>query len=248
MQKLIKKDLYQIKHNKVILFSLLAIVLIGIFSADGYILDLRSSHDAVGIFDAMVFDSTFIVILATLITSSLIGVEFRNRTINNDIYLGNPRKEIFISKIIAYLIVYNLLIVIFPVAGCIRMIPKLGFGANITSGILHILKLIFYSILLNSAMYSVCIFIAFLCRDVGKTLTLSAIYILSFSLLMAYGKPAGLFDKVKILNLLPLIEIRYVVYENLAALDKFIIPISAIVLFAFFTLLANHMFKKAELK
>lgn len=245
MKRLIKKDLYQIKHNKIILLSLLALVLMGALGANGYILDLKNRSDAVGIFDAMVFDSTIIVILVTLIISSLLGIEFRNRTINNDIYLGFSRKDIFFSKIIAYLIIYNLLILVFPIAGCIRMIPMLGFGMN---GILHIIEVILYSILLNSAMYAVCIFIAFICRDIGKTLTLSAIYILSFSLLMAYGKPGGLFDKVKILNFLPLVEIRYVVYENLTNIENLSIIISAIIIFVVFTLLANRVFKRAELK
>ncbi|HFV2792134.1 TPA: ABC transporter permease [Streptococcus agalactiae] len=233
MKNLIKKDLYQIKHNKIILISFLSIILMGVFGAESYILDLKSSKDAIGIFDAMVFDSTIIVILATLITSTLLGIEFKNRTINNDIYFGNIRKDIFISKIISCLIIYNLLIIIFPLAGCIRMIPKLGFPISMTGGIAHIIKIILYSILLNSAMFSVCIFISFLYRDIGKTLSLSATYILAFSLLMAYGKPEGLFDKVKILNFIPLIEIRYVLYENLSANNHIMIIISALIIFIF---------------
>ncbi|MDU2829655.1 MAG: ABC transporter permease [Anaerococcus sp.] len=248
MKNLIKKDLYQIKHNKIILISFLSIILMGVFGAESYILDLKSSKDAIGIFDAMVFDSTIIVILATLITSTLLGIEFKNRTINNDIYFGNIRKDIFISKIISCLIIYNLLIITFPLAGCIRMIPKLGFPISMTGGIAHIIKIILYSILLNSAMFSVCIFISFLYRDIGKTLSLSVTYILAFSLLMAYGKPEGLFDKVKILNFIPLIEIRYVLYENLSANNHIMIIISALIIFIFFTMLASHAFKKVDLK
>lgn len=248
MKRLIKKDLYQIRHNKIIILSLLAVLLMGVFGANGYVLDMKNRSDALGIFDAMVFDSTIIVILATIIISSLLGVEFKNRTINNDIYSGKPRGDIFFSKVISYLIVYNLFIIIFPLAGCIRMIPILGFGTNIFYGILHIIKIILYSVLLNSAMYSVCILIAFICRDIGKTLTLSAIYILFFSLLMAYGKPEGLFRKVKILNFLPLIEIRYVVYENLTNIENIFIILSATIIFIVFTFLANKIFKRAELK
>ncbi len=128
------------------------------------------------------------------------------------------------------------------------MIPVLGFGTNIAYGIFHIIKIILYSILLNSAMYSVCVFIAFICKDLGKTLSLSAIYILSFALIMAYGKPIGLFDKVKILNFLPLIEIRYVVYENLTNIENLTIIISSIIMLVIFILSANKTFKRAELK
>lgn len=249
MKNLIKKDLYQIKHNKIILISFLSIILMGVFGAESYILDLKSSKDAMGIFDAMVFDSTIIVILATLITSSLLGIEFKNRTINNDIYFGNLRKDIFTSKIITCLIIYNLLIIVFPLAGCIRMIPKLGFTAmGISGGIIHIIKIILYSILLNSAMFSVCVLISFLYRDIGKTLSLSAIYILSFSLLMAYGKPEGLFDKVKILNFIPIMEIRYVVYDKLTSINHIMIITSALIIFIFFTSLASRTFNKTELK
>lgn len=248
MKKLIKKDLYQIFHNKIILLSFLAIILMGIFGAKSYIIDIKNSHNAIGIFDAMVFDSTIIVILSTIIVSSLIGLEFKNRTVNNDIYSGNSRKEIFFSKILAYLIVYNILIIIYPLAGFVKMIPSLGFGTSVLGGVLHILKVILYSLLLNSAMYSFCILIAFIFRDIGKTLTLSTIYILSFSLLMAYGKPAGLFDKAKILNYLPLIEIRYVVYDSLTKLNHIMIITSALIIFTIFSLLACKTFKKAELK
>ena len=248
MKNLIKKDLYQLKHNKTMLLSFIAIILMGTFGAEDYILDLKSSKDAIGIFDAMVFDSTMIVILATLITSSLLGIEFKNRTINNDIYSGKLRKDIFLSKIITYLIIYNLLIIVFPLAGSIRMIPKLGFASSLAGAIVHIIKIVLYSILLNSAMFSVCIFISFLCRDIGKTLSLSAIYILSFSLLMAYGKPEGLFDKIKILNFLPLIEIRYVVYESLTAINHIMIIVSSLVILILFTFFANKIFNQAELK
>lgn len=248
MKKLIKKNIYQIKQNKIIFLSFLAILLMGVFGAESYIIDMKTSNDAIGIFDAMVFDSTIIVILATLITSSLIGMEFKNRTINNDIYVGNSRKDIFLSKIITYLIIYNLLIIIFPLAGMIKMIPELGFSMNIGSGILHIVKILLYSILLNTAMYSVCILIAFLCRDIGKTLGLSTVYILSLALLMAYGKPEGLFDKVKILNFLPLIEIRYVVYESMTNFDYLKIIISALIIFVLFTATTNKIFKRSELK
>ena len=114
--------------------------------------------------------------------------------------------------------------------------------------LVHIIKITLYSILLNSAMFSVCIFISFLCRDIGKTLSLSAIYILSFSLLMAYGKPEGLFDKIKILNFLPLIEIRYVVYESLTAINHIMIIVSSLVILILFTFFANKIFNQAELK
>ena len=65
---------------------------------------------------------------------------------------------------------------------------------------------------------------------------------------MAYGKPEGLFDKVKILNFIPLIEIRYVLYENLSANNHIMIIISALIIFILFTMLASHAFKKVDLQ
>lgn len=247
MQTLIQKDFYQIRRNRILALSFLAVLLMGIFSAKSYTLDIKSGAGAIGIFDAMVFDSTFVVILATLIASSLLGSEFKNRTVNHALYSGYTRTDIFLSKVITYLIVYNLLILVFPLAGCLRMIPTLGLGTTATEGMLHILKIIFYSIVLNSAMYSACLLIAFLCRDVAKTLALSTVYILSFALLMAYGKPAGLFDRVKILDAIPLIEIRYVVTENPAPRDLLLVALGALVLFACLTFLANAVFKRADL-
>ena len=65
MKNIMKKDFYQIKHNRFLLISFVAILLLGIFSSSGYLLDLNSRKDAIGIFDAMVYDSTVIVILVT---------------------------------------------------------------------------------------------------------------------------------------------------------------------------------------
>ena len=50
---------------------------------------------------------------------------------------------------------------------------------------------------------------------------------------MVYGKPKSLFDKVSILNFLPLIEIRYVVYENLSYIGHIMNVIGTLIIFIF---------------
>jgi len=65
---------------------------------------------------------------------------------------------------------------------------------------------------------------------------------------MAYGKPEGLFDKVKILNFIPIMEIRYVVYDKLTSINHIMIITSALIIFIFFTSLASRTFNKTELK
>ncbi|RGB75941.1 ABC transporter permease [Anaerococcus nagyae] len=248
MKHLMKKDFYQIRHNKFLIISFIAILLLGVFSSSGYLLDLNSRKDAIGIFDAMVYDSTVIVILATIIITSVMGTEFKNRTVNNDIYIGNSRSSIFWSKIIVYMFAYNLIILIYPIAGCIRMGMNIGFGSTLYLNIAHIAKIMFFSIILNSAMYSVCIFLVFIFKDIAKSLSLSIIYIFSFALLIAYGKPMGLFDKIVVLNYIPIQQIRDILYANLSIVDEMISLGSGIVIFTVFTLISLNAFKRYDLK
>lgn len=233
MKNIMKKDFYQIKHNRFLLISFVAILLLGIFSSSGYLLDLNSRKDAIGIFDAMVYDSTVIVILVTIIITSIMGAEFKNRTVNNDVYVGNSRSNIFWSKIIVYMFAYNLMILIYPIAGCIRMGLSLGYDLNLYLNIEHIIKIAFFSIILNSAMYSVCVFFIFVFKDMARSLSLSIVYIFSFALLIAYGKPMGLFDKIFILNYIPIQQIRDILYADMNGFNEIISFVSGIMLLFF---------------
>ncbi|HEN9100529.1 ABC transporter permease [Streptococcus anginosus] len=248
MKNIMKKDFYQIKHNRFLLISFVAILLLGIFSSSGYLLDLNSRKDAIGIFDAMVYDSTVIVILVTIIITSIMGAEFKNRTVNNDVYIGNSRSNIFWSKIIVYMFAYNLMILIYPIAGCIRMGLSLGYDLNLYLNIEHIVKIAFFSIILNSAMYSVCVFFIFVFKDIARSLSLSIVYIFSFALLIAYGKPMGLFDKIFILNYIPIQQIRDILYADMNGFNEIISFVSGIMLLFFFLLLSKIIFRRQDLK
>ena len=241
MKNIMKKDFYQIKHNRFLLISFVAILLLGIFGSSGYLVDLNSRKDAIGIFDAMVYDSTVIV-------TSIMGAEFKNRTVNNDVYIGNSRSSIFWSKIIVYMFAYNLMILIYPIAGCIRMGLSLGYDLNLYLNIEHIVKIAFFSIILNSAMYSVCVFFIFVFKDIARSLSLSIVYIFSFALLIAYGKPMGLFDKIFILNYIPIQQIRDILYADMNGFNEIISFVSGIMLLFFFLLLSKIIFRRQDLK
>ena len=77
------------------------------------------------IFNGMVYDSTFLLIIMSAILALILGQEFSKRTINLEVSAGHSRKQIFTSKIISYLIAFNLMALVYPVSGCIRNLDAL---------------------------------------------------------------------------------------------------------------------------
>ena len=57
-----------------------------------------------------------------------IRTEFTWRTISQEICVGHTRQQIFASKIISYLAAFNIMAIVYPVAGCIREYGKFGIG------------------------------------------------------------------------------------------------------------------------
>lgn len=78
------------------------------------------------IFNGMVYDSTFLLIIISGILALILGQEFSKRTINLEISAGHSRKRIFTSKIISYLIAFNVMALVYPVGGCIKEFGRFG--------------------------------------------------------------------------------------------------------------------------
>lgn len=248
MKGLIKKEMYCVARNPFLWLCILGDLLIGYLGARSYLLDIKTGQGATAIFDAMVFDSTGWMIVFSLVVVCLLGSGFSNRTVNNDICSGHKRKHIFFSKCIVFLLVYNILLLAYPTIGSIRMFFEIGVTNGVVTNIVHIVRIILFSLVLNSAMFSICIFIVFLFRDIAKSVSLSVIVVLSGALLMAYGTPYGWFDRFKFLKILPMQQIRYALDDHLSLFQNVSILISGILFFSFFTALAGLKFRHCELK
>lgn len=125
MDKLLKLEKYQLLHNSIYWCGMIGIFILGFFTADTYVTEVMGPTEEIvsslaDIFNGMVYDSTFLLIIMSAILALILGQEFSKRTINLEVSAGHSRKQIFTSKIISYLIAFNLMALVYPVSGCIR--------------------------------------------------------------------------------------------------------------------------------
>lgn len=163
MDKLLKLEKYQLLHNSIYWCGMIGIFILGFFTADTYVTEVMGSTEEIAssladIFNGMVYDSTFLLIIMSAILALILGQEFSKRTINLEVSAGHSRKQIFTSKIISYLIAFNLMALVYPVSGCIREFGRFGV-ADVGMFFYNIIKAIIYSCLLNSAIFLIAILI-----------------------------------------------------------------------------------------
>lgn len=160
MSNLLKMERYQLSHNFLYWCGMVGIFLIGFFTAETYVPEVMGTTGGAAtsladIFNGMVYDSTFLLILMSSILALILGQEFSYRTVDLEITAGHSRKSIFFSKVITYLIAFNVMALVYPIAGCIREFFRFGFidGGNF---IYQAAKAVLYSLLLNSATFFYC--------------------------------------------------------------------------------------------
>lgn len=187
MDKLLKLEKYQLLHNSIYWCGMIGIFILGFFTADTYVTEVMGPTEEIAssladIFNGMVYDSTFLLIIMSAILALILGQEFSKRTINLEVSAGHSRKQIFTSKIISYLIAFNLMALVYPVSGCIREFGRFGV-ADVGMFFYNIIKAIIYSCLLNSAIFLIAILICCYLQDAVKATSVTAIIIFGLSLI-----------------------------------------------------------------
>lgn len=191
MKNLIKMEVYQLSHNWLYWFSCIGVFLLGFLTADSYLSDILGSdgNKALSLFDVfngMVYDSTFLLIILSSFLAFLFGQEFTCRTINLELCAGHEKHKIFASKLFVYLISFNFTAILFPIGGCAKEFSNFGL-ANGVFFFYHVIKVIFYSYLLNSAVFLAAICFCFAFRNTRKSLITTALCIFISSLYLGYG-------------------------------------------------------------
>lgn len=248
MNNLMQMEWFRMKYNRFFIGSALLSILYGLLASKSYIADLTTHKDAIGIFYAMVYDSTVWLVLFSAIVALLMGQDFSNRTIHLEVVAGHSRMAIFFSKCLIYLAVFNLLMLLGPVVGSMRMSFQLGWGNSWNHDILYILRVILLSVLLNSAVFSVCIFLAFLFKDSAKTVSVSMVVLFISAMCIAYAGPLGWYEVVPWLRLLPMNQIRVSLAFSLSTVQVSEIILSGGLFLLLFIALSFLRFNTSELK
>ena len=191
MNNLLKMERYQLLHNRMYWLGLLGMILIGLLSAESYVPEAIGptggpAASLTDIFNAMVYDSTFLLILLCSLLALLLGQEFSCRAISQEVCAGHPRGKIFAAKVISYLIAFNLLAILYPIAGCVREFSRFGL-ADAGLFFYNVGKAIFYSLVANSAQFLIAILFCCLFQDAIKAMSATAAATFVLSLYLGYG-------------------------------------------------------------
>ncbi|MBU9744171.1 ABC transporter permease [Lachnospiraceae bacterium ASD3451] len=191
MGNLLKMERYQLLHNYFYWCGIIGIFLLGFLTADTYVPEVMGPAGGAAaslsdIFNGMVYDSTFLLIIISGILSLIFGQEFSHRTIGLEVSAGHSRKAIFLSKVIAYLSAFHVMALIYPLAGCIREFSRFGME---DAGIVfyNVFKAVVYSCLLNSATFLMAILICCYLRSSVKAVAVTVIVTFVLSLYLGYG-------------------------------------------------------------
>lgn len=244
MRNLLKMERYQLLHNKIYWLALLGVFLMGYFTAESYEIEWGGPYGGaaslIEIFNGMVYDSALPLVVLGSLLALLLGQEFAARTIDLEICAGHPRGHIFFSKVITYLAAFNIMAILYPVAGCIREYSKFGFGGAMPfwSGAI---KGIAYSFLLNSGMFLIAVLCCFCFRNGALSSALTAGIMFALSAYFGYGAMWGL-----PVFFLPTYQIREAIISSTAFLPMCLLV--GVVWLIVLTAASWRVFRKCDLK
>lgn len=190
------------------------------------------------------YNVCLLMIFPILLGAITFGNDFLERTINNEICAGHKRGEIFISKVLAYFIGVNLILLLSPAINIIinHVLGRYIANNSIIDGDI-LLKTFLTTALLGMAVSSVSIFIAFVFKDIGKTVGISVgVYFLN---VVCINSADNL--KESIFKFLPLAQMRLILYRPLILNQFREAAFSGIITLLFFLTLSYFYFKKTEL-
>lgn len=185
-----------------------------------------------------------LTLFAILLSSISFGSDFTGRTINNEICAGHNRLEIFFCKVIVFFIGVNVVILLPPIINLI-LNYSLHSGAcyELPNKEVLLIKTFLTISMLAMAASSINIFIAFILRDIGKTVGISVfLYILNMQLLESSHM------RTTLLRFLPLSEMRLILYRPLIKGQFEEAGLASIITIIFFLTSSYLCFKKAELR
>ena len=139
MLNLIKMERYQLFRNRIYQISTLAVFALGFLMADTYLIDSPGNPGSepktlTDIWNSMIYDSTFLLILLSCLLAFLLGQEFSCRTIDREITAVHSCSHIFAATLVVLPPAFNLPAFVYQAAGCPREPYRFGSPAG---GLFH---------------------------------------------------------------------------------------------------------------
>lgn len=240
MSNLFYIEIYKLFMNRIFVVIFLMSIFFGIImppDSHAYV----TAYENIGV---SFYYACFLMIFPILFGALSFGSDFFERTINNEVCSGHSRLEIFICKVITYFIGINLMILIIPSMNLIINYVSHRYDSyNLINRGNLLIKTFFATSLLGMAVSSVNIFIAFVFRDVGKTIGISlGLFFMNIIILNSSGDIRTTFFRF-----LPLAQMRLILYRPLITNQFKEACFIGIVTILFFLTISYLYFKNTEL-
>ena len=264
MSNLMKHRWYELRHNGIFWLTLVicfafTLFLIGLVG-DHYMTDTPMvegvTHDWLGLFQNAAADCIFLLlILSGTFTALILGQQFSNRTIDQEIAAGHSRAELFASQCVIGFAVPNLTILSAILVGCLCWAGRVPMP-SVSVALPFLLRVLVLHLLLNFSLFSACMVFVVFFRDAAKTMAFSALFLLVAcwtmpALASSLAKaPGTIYPQTPTIALLlhPAFLIRYALYSNLTLSQGLLSAAVAVGWSALFLCCAYCVFRRCELK
>ncbi|WP_340026308.1 ABC transporter permease [Paenibacillus sp. FSL K6-1096] len=234
MYCLIKAELYKLVHDKSFFILSALSVMLGSF----LMLDQGQlkGYDSVS---AALYNAPILMLLTCVFGTLYLGKDFADHTLYHMISAGHSRNHVFFSKAIVFIVGSNVILLLQPIL-CIAYNTGIhGWGGHsFGSDFGRVTALFLTTAILNAAMCGISLLTAFICRDIGRTLSIPAlVYFLNIFLLNGPNAQA-------IARFIPLGQLRLLLEDSSSAGAALLV---GIIFLMCFCLAAVRIFNQSEL-
>lgn len=250
MLNLVKMEVYKLKRQKLMIILFAAVIAISAFSAFSQINLLTTPDNPVTgkMSFANAFQDIFMLFIIAVFAGFYIGSDFSNRTIQAELSRGHKRLEIILSKSFVFSIGASLIMLLYPVTVCFIHSIKFGWGESFgIQSVLYIFRTALLGSILNIGTASIYVCLAFLCRDIPKTICVCFAFPVIFSAISStIGKQIPIVGKL--LDYSTLSQLKYIVSEKLILSSLTSAVFSTCITIMIALSLCSYLFSKAEVK
>lgn len=172
MYCLIKAEMYKLVHDRSFFILLALSIVLGGF----LMLDQGELTGYESVF-ASLYNAPILMLLTSVFGALYLGKDFADRTLYHMICAGHKRNYVFLSKTILFIAGTNMILLLQPVLSISINTGLYGWGHHsFGSDLKDVIILFLTTALLNAAMCGISLLAAFLFKDVGKTISLPALF------------------------------------------------------------------------
>ena len=234
MYCLIKAELYKLVHDKsFFILSALSVMLGSFLMLDQGQL---TGYESVS---ASLYNAPILMLLTCVFGALYLGKDFADHTLYHMICAGHSRNHVFFCKAILFIVGSNIILLLQPILCIAYNTGVHGWGGySYGSDFSRVTAIFLTTAVLNAAMCGISLLTAFICKDIGRTLSIPAlVYFLNIFLLN------GPNAKV-IARFIPLGQLRLLI-EDSSSIGKALLV--GIIFLMCFCLASVRVFNQSEL-